>query len=663
MKKYLLFIICLPFSVYLNAQNGNLLIIGGGLENISSTTSWNYEAFNWAVSQSENKKVALLHYATTTSSDFENYFKIHCAALDVKSFIVNASDANNETLMNEISNYDVFYFRGGDQYYYYTDWKGTLMEDLIHQKYNDGGVLCGTSAGLAILSGVMYNAQNNTAYSDVTIKNYNDISITLKNDFLQLMPGFIFDSHFTERGRMGRLVSFMANWKVNHGENVIGIGVDERSALAINADGTATAYGAGTINIFRLREETTFGSGPEVSVDSLEYAKLIHGKSIDLNSLSVTGYGSSISSEDIIHDSPHKIYASGIEKLGYANVDLLKDLLNDGNTSDPIIIFTGSDLTNANNFKDKLIDLGAEQVTVYRADYTTHHDDVLAHEISAVSKFIFVGNNAYDFMSSFMNTSGVARDSLMSAFNHRKLVLAFIGDNARFCGANIIGNYLGSDANSTISEGLNLIKNTIIIPRTYERGDDVTDLWHASNACIPYTMVKERLKHGIWLNVENYIVYEGDGDKVKIKIKGSSPAIILTQNSAKGELVSQTYSGTGAPDKKGGFDKMYLSFLKNQEEYILGNYESTITSVWDMPKKTFIKVYPNPVLTDLSVNSEKDIQYVCLYDILGNLKFRENYIGNTASIDIEKLNLQQGVYMLEVMNWEDERFIQKIIIK
>ena len=98
MKVFLLFLILLfSYNPNLIAQNGKLLIIGGGSENITSTTSWNYEAFNWAVSQSANKKVAILHYATTTTSDFENYFKNYCGAVAVKSFIVTSDGANNPT--------------------------------------------------------------------------------------------------------------------------------------------------------------------------------------------------------------------------------------------------------------------------------------------------------------------------------------------------------------------------------------------------------------------------------------------------------------------------------------------------------------------------------------------------------------------------------------
>ena len=663
MKQIILFLFFF-FAVSIASAQGKLLIIGGGSENITSTTSWNYDAFNWAVSQSNNKRVAILHYATTTSSDFENYFVNYCGATSVKSFVVNSASANSSTLINEINEYDVFYFRGGDQWYYYSDWRGTLMEDLIHSKYNNGGVLCGTSAGLAILSGVMFTAQYSSAYSHLTIKNTNHIAITLADNFINVMPGFIFDSHFTDRGRMGRLVSFMANWKKNHSENLVGIGVDEISALAIQSDLTATAYGAGSVDIFRLRSGTDYKDGTVLNVDSLEVTHLIHGKTIDLNTYSVGGFASSINPTNTEENSPSIIYVSGSDVLGDANIDLLSKLANDGSISEPIIIFSESTGGIATDFKNELLDLGADNVNIFIADNTTSSDESLKTAIDTTSKFIFVDNSAYDFITLFINSGNIAGNALKNALQNKALKLAFIGDNARFAGSVIVSNYLGEYANASTSAGLNLLKTLVIIPRTFEISNDgITTLWHASNASLPYAMVKEGVKNGIWLNNENYFVFHGDGNLANITVYGDSPAMILTLNDTKGEFVTQTYSGTGSPDKKAGFDKMHLSFIKDQQTYTLGSFDRTLTGVYKPVRKKTINVFPNPAFDKITVSSDKDIQLVCIYDVIGNLKYRENYLSSETTIDIQKLNLSDGIYMVEVWNWEDERYIKKIIVK
>lgn len=658
-----LILLCFFSLKILQAQNGKVLIIGGGSENITSTTSWNYEAFNWAVTQSSNKKVAILHYSTTTSSDFENYFIDYCGASEVKSFVVNSSGANNANLINEILEYDVFYLRGGDQWYYYSYWKGTLMEDAIHNKYHNGGVICGTSAGLAILSGVMFTAQYSSAYSHLCIKNTNHVSITLDDNFIEVLPGFIFDSHFTNRGRMGRLVSFMAHWKKNEGEDIVGIGVDEISALSIDEDKNATAYGAGIVGVYRLKEGTDYKPGILLSLDSLNVIQLSHGKTINLKDFSVDGFSDNIEPDDLMETTPSKIFASGSDNLGDVNIDLLQQFMNDGDISDPIIIFSGSETGIASEFKQKLMDYGATDVKIYIADNTTSDDASLADDIVNTSNFIFVDNNTYNFFTLFYNSGGEAGNALKNAFKNRKLKLAFIGDNARFCGSVIINNYIGYYANANTSQGLGLLNTLAIIPKTFELGNTgITDLWHATNASLPYAMVKERIKNGIWLNEENYLIFHGENDKAKISVYGSSPVMVLSQNNTKGELISQTYSGTGSPDKKAAFDQMYLSFLSDDQEYILGGYESSVTSVSQITDNPLIKIYPNPVTSKLKIKSEKDIQLVRIYNIIGTVMYRENYLVNNATIDIKKINLDKGVYIVEVINWDDEKFVKKVVV-
>lgn len=663
MKKIVHVIIFFLIYYSVMAQNGKLLLIGGGSENITSTTSWNYDAFNWAIEQSSNKKVAILHYSTTTTSSFENYFRNYCGASSVKSFVVSSSDANNSTLINEISQYDVFYLRGGDQWYYYNYWEGTLMEVAIHNKFNEGGVICGTSAGLAMLSGVMYTAEGASSYSDYCIKNIDHLSITLENNFIEILPGFIFDSHFTERGRMGRLVSFMANWKKHKGEDIVGIGIDEITALAIDSDGNATAYGSGTVNIYKLKEGNDFKEGAILNVDSLEYIKLIQGKTININDFTVRGFSNTLEPEFIKETTASKIYASGNDYLGISNIGLLEEFLNDGNISDRIILFSKEEEGFATDFKNKLIEFGATNIQIYETNIATSDNESIASDIKASSKFLFVNNTKYDLINIFLNSGGRAGQALKDAFNERKLTLAFIGDNARFCGPVIIGNYLSSEANSTTTEGLNLLKSLIIIPRTFDQGNDYTELWHGTHSSLPYAMVKEEVKNGIWLNALNYLVFQGEGSEAIITIHGTSPAMILSIENTKGDIVSQTYNGTGIPQKKAGFDHMYLSFIKDNEQYVLGEFESSITGLTKLIDEMSIQIFPNPVKNKLFINCEKDIQLVCIYDIIGTTKFRANYLNNEAVIDIEKLSLQQGLYMVEVRNWDDQVKVQKIIIK
>jgi beta-aspartyl-peptidase (threonine type) len=65
----------------------------------------------------------------------------------------------------------------------------------------------------------------------------------LEKDFLHLdlMRGVLTDTHFTQRGRLGRLITFVsrmqADGKPNDKYPIVGIGVDERTTLCVEANG------------------------------------------------------------------------------------------------------------------------------------------------------------------------------------------------------------------------------------------------------------------------------------------------------------------------------------------------------------------------------------------------------------------------------------------
>jgi cyanophycinase-like exopeptidase len=651
MKKTIYTLLFVFLALNISAQKGYLLIIGGGPENISTTTSWNYEAFNWAVEKSTNKKVAILHYSTTPSGDFEDYFVDFCGATAVKSFVVDASNANSSTLINEINEYDVFYFRGGNQWVYYDEWRGKLIEDAIHSKFNNGGVLCGTSAGLAILSGVTFTAEYSSAYSNLCIKNTKHVAITLENNFLEVMPGYIFDSHFTHRGRLGRLVSFMAHWKNNKGEDLVGIGVDEISALAIDTNNIATAYGAGTIDIIRFDDETNFTPGELLDIEDLEYNKLVQGTSINLNDFSITGFENEIETNSSTESTPAKIYASGGDELDENNIALLEDFLSNGENNEAIMIISESKLGIANDFKLKLEELGATEVSIWIADNSSSADTEFAAAISNCSRFLFVDNSSYDFLSLFIGGAGVAAEELLSAFEDRTTTLAFIGDNARFTGPTIVGNYLGSYANANLSEGLNLLRNVVTIPKTYALANDgYTTLWHATNASLPYAMVKEGIVNGVWLNKENYVVFEGVDSELTMSVYGESPVGMVTFDTAHGEQVSQTYSGTGSPDKKAGANYLKLSYIVPGKTIQLGEYQSSL-AVSALTNESELLIYPNPASDKLFIGTENDIQQISIFNNAGISVYNKTLTSKgltNYSIDLNTSDLPPGFYIIKV---------------
>ncbi len=157
-------------------------------------------------------------------------------------------------VIDRIRNAEALFIAGGNQWDYVRLWKGTPVEDAIHELVAKGVPVGGTSAGLAILGEFSFSAERNTIYSDEALKDPFHPRLTLERDFLHLpyLAGTITDSHFVERDRMGRLVTFLARilqdgWT----SQARGIGIDGQTALAVDGNGIATLHGIGAVYFLR----------------------------------------------------------------------------------------------------------------------------------------------------------------------------------------------------------------------------------------------------------------------------------------------------------------------------------------------------------------------------------------------------------------------------
>jgi cyanophycinase len=152
----------------------------------------------------------------------------------------------DDFVIDKIRNAEALFIAGGDQWDYVSMWKGTPIEDAIHEVAKRAPV-GGTSAGLAILGEFSFSAENDTIDSDDALRNPYNRRVTIERDFLDLsnMDGKITDSHFVARDRMGRLVTFLARivqdgWAME----ARGMGIDEKTALGVEVNGDVTLFSA-----------------------------------------------------------------------------------------------------------------------------------------------------------------------------------------------------------------------------------------------------------------------------------------------------------------------------------------------------------------------------------------------------------------------------------
>lgn len=179
--------------------------------------------------------------------------------LDIRS----RSDANMKEYLDRIAKADVIMFTGGDQLRLSSIFGGTPLLDLLKKRYRESDLLiAGTSAGAAAAStNMIYRGSS----SEALIKG--EVQITAGLGFIDSV---IVDTHFVQRGRIGRLF-----YSVASNPGMLGIGLGEDAGLLITEGNMMEAIGSGLTILVdgRYITETSIYEveiGAPVSIDGLK---------------------------------------------------------------------------------------------------------------------------------------------------------------------------------------------------------------------------------------------------------------------------------------------------------------------------------------------------------------------------------------------------------
>src|SRR5215212_5066105 len=205
-------------------------------------------AFQWMIGKSGGGDFVVIRASGTDAYNPWIYNELGGVDSAETIIIKNRAAASDPFVVNQIRNAEALFIAGGDQSNYVDYWKGTPVEDAIHDLVTRNVPIGGTSAGLAVMGEFVFSAANGTITSDTALANPYNKKVALDRDFLVLpnMGGIITDSHFVTRDRMGRLITFLARI-VQDGwtPTAKGIGIDERTALAVEPSGRVTVFGSG----------------------------------------------------------------------------------------------------------------------------------------------------------------------------------------------------------------------------------------------------------------------------------------------------------------------------------------------------------------------------------------------------------------------------------
>ncbi len=274
------------------APKGKLIIIGGAI----NTGSFTETTFGQADNMNFFERGILKRITTESIKDNQSRFEIittaslipervgeeyvkafaHLDVLDVGVLNISSREqANDPVNTSRLRNAEVIIFTGGDQLRLSSIFGGTAFHDLLLEKYqNEQVVIAGTSAGAAASSKNMIYQGNS---KDALLKG--EVKIT---GGLGFIDGVIVDTHFVQRGRIGRLLYAAAS---NPG--ILGIGLGEDTGLFISKGNRMEAIGSGMVILVDGRKMsdtnlTDVQMGQPVSINNMIVHVMCDGDVYDL---------------------------------------------------------------------------------------------------------------------------------------------------------------------------------------------------------------------------------------------------------------------------------------------------------------------------------------------------------------------------------------------
>ena len=241
-------------------------------------------------------KLVVSTVAMSNSPDelFEQYQKAF-RALGVKHLfrleINDREEAIRDSKLRILEDATGVFFTGGDQMKITSQVGDTLVFKRIQEIYQDGGVIAGTSAGAAAMCETMLVTGGDEESHVIG-------GSAKMAPGLGLISGVIFDQHFMERGRVGRLIGAVAQNPKN-----LGIGIDEQTAIIIERGKEFYVLGSGAVYVI---------DGSEVSYSNIAEEDLKKTLSIYDVRMHVLSQGDRF---DLIARRPHQMKGRAAEKL------------------------------------------------------------------------------------------------------------------------------------------------------------------------------------------------------------------------------------------------------------------------------------------------------------------------------------------------------------
>lgn len=258
-------------------SRGSLIIVGGG-----DTPTIVQERLVALADGPGKARIAVLPMASTKFDEEAREVIDELKQLKAEAVLVNISrdEAKKESSAKYLEEFTGYWFLGGDQLRLAATLLGTRALETIERRFHEGAVVGGTSAGAAVMSNAMLTGRGRRLkgpeMADLRkiARGMTDVSLGFG-----FFPGAIVDQHFMQRARYNRLLSAV----LDHPQ-LLGVGIDEETALLVRPDGIWEVLGKHYVKIFDARrarileDDDELAGATDIRMHILPAGSLYHPK-------------------------------------------------------------------------------------------------------------------------------------------------------------------------------------------------------------------------------------------------------------------------------------------------------------------------------------------------------------------------------------------------
>lgn len=276
MRRFLLIFLITGTCFSFSQSKGTLFIIGGG-----SRPDYMINKMI-ELAGGKNAKIVIIPNASgapieTAVYQMKQFMDAGCNNVD---FIISDEETiDADSNLAKLDNVSLIFFSGGDQNRLTRDLLSSKILIKINKIFNEGGVICGTSAGAAVMSEVMITGE------ELINDDSSRVFISIEKNNIETSKGFSFiksaiiDQHFIKRKRNNRLIS-----TVLENPKLLGIGIDESTAIIVHPANTFEVIGENQVVVYDASNSENISTGKNniLSASDIKMHILKQGEKFDL---------------------------------------------------------------------------------------------------------------------------------------------------------------------------------------------------------------------------------------------------------------------------------------------------------------------------------------------------------------------------------------------